>query len=183
MLRGQRVCLRAIERSDLARRHELAAHVELRMLARDHWQPESLARFEKRFEKNLEAEEADHFVIVADDQVIGTCGLHTMNRLSGSASLWIEIGDPAYIGRGYGREAVTLLLDYAFRIQNWRRIWLTALATNQRAIRSYEACGFVHEGRLRADSYWNGQYVDGVLMGTLREEWFERQQALPTSVA
>src|SRR5215217_4673914 len=63
--------------------------------------------------------------------------------------LGITIGDKECWGRGYGREAVKLLLDYVFRVRNLRRVWLEVNAANERAIRAYIACGFVEEGRMR----------------------------------
>jgi RimJ/RimL family protein N-acetyltransferase len=85
--------------------------------------------------------------------------------------LGITIGDKNYWGQGYGREAVSLLLGYAFRLRNMRRVYLSVNGTNERAIRAYRACGFVEEGRLRQHVWSNGQYIDLVYMGALREEW------------
>jgi len=78
---------------------------------------------------------------------------------------------PEYWGRGYGREAVRLILDYAFRVRNFRRVWLETHAANERAIRAYKACGFVEEGRMRQHVWLAGRFVDNIIMGVLREEW------------
>ena len=83
----------------------------------------------------------------------------------------VGIYDPEYVGKGYGRDAVTKLLDWSFGILNLRRVALETLATNERAIRAYRACGFVEEGRLREHEYVDGHYVDIVAMGVLRSEW------------
>jgi len=77
--------------------------------------------------------------------------------------------------QGYGWEAINLFLDWALRVQNFRRIWLGALATNERAIRCHAACGLVEEGRQRQHAYVNGEYIDEVLMGLLRSEWEARK--------
>jgi RimJ/RimL family protein N-acetyltransferase len=61
-----------------------------------------------------------------------------------------------------------LLLDYAFRLKNLRRVWLEVLASNERAIRS---CGFVEEGRMHEHVWLDGRYLDNVLMGILGDEW------------
>ena len=68
-----------------------------------------------------------------------------------------------------------LLLDYAFRLRNFRKVWLWVHGDNERAIRAYRACGFVEEGRLRDHVYSNGRYVDAVYFGVLRHEWEARQ--------
>jgi diamine N-acetyltransferase len=172
MLRGERVVLRTMERSDLPRLHALGANVELQMLGGSAWNPIPLAAFEKEFDKHVEDEDKAEFVIEVDGKVIGDIGLHHWrNRRAGTASMGVAISDPEYVGKGYGREAIGLLLDWAFRINNYHRIGLETLATNERAIRCYRACGFIEEGRLRQHDYSDGARVDVVVMGLLRDEW------------
>ncbi len=171
MLRGEKVVLRAVEREDLKRLQELRQNVDLVVLADGEWSPRPLAASEKQFEKHLEDEERSRFVIEVDGTVIGGIGLHFRSRRDGTAALGIAIFDPAYVGKGYGRDAIRVLLDWAFRIQNYRRIWLETHASNERAVRAYRACGFVEEGRLRQHYYYDGAYNDAVVMGILRSEW------------
>ena len=111
------------------------------------------------------------FTIEADGACIGHCGLFHFDVASRHCELGIAIGEKEYWGRGYGREAVRLLLDYAFRVRNFRRVWLETHAANERAIRAYRACGFVEEGRMREHIWLAGRYVDNVIMGVMREEW------------
>lgn len=183
MLRGEKVTLRPIERDDLKRLHELATNnVELVMLAGGGWSPWPLAAREKEYDKNLEDRDRSSFVIEADGNVIGDIELHPWkNRRAGTASMGVSIFDREYLGKGYGRDAINTLLDWAFRIQNFRRVGLTCLASNERAIRSYEAVGFVHEGRERQAEYSNGAYWDVVVMGILRGEWEARQRERRTA--
>jgi RimJ/RimL family protein N-acetyltransferase len=174
MLKGEKVILRAVEREDLKRLQELERDVELMLLGDGDWQPMPFAAYEKDFDKYLESEEKGWFVIEVDGKVIGSIGLHHKHRRDGSSQFGISIYDREYLSQGYGRDAVNVLLHWAFRVQNYRRIWLDTLANNERAIRSYRACGFAEEGRLRQHFYHNGEYVDAVLMGLLRDEWEAR---------
>lgn len=177
MLRGTRVIVRATERADLRRLWELEQNnPELVLLNRDSWTPQSLASFEHAFEKQL-GEPGGWFVIEADGQPIGSIGLMDQSRRDGTAQLGVGIFDPEYVGKGYGREAIGLVLDWAFRVQSWRRIWLTVLATNERAVRAYRGLGFVEEARLRQHSLWRGEIVDDLMMGLLRDEWLARAEA------
>jgi RimJ/RimL family protein N-acetyltransferase len=178
MLRGKRVVLRAMEKDDLKRLHDLYANVDLVLLGHAVWRPEPLTAWEKDFDKHLEDSDKSDFVIVVDGVVIGQIGLqsHHMNRRAGVAYMGVGIYDPEYVGKGYGRDAILTLLDWSFRILNLRRIALDTLATNERAIRAYRACGFVEEGRLREHEYVDGAYVDTVTMGILRSEWEKAQR-------
>ena len=177
MLRGKKVVLRPIERDDLKQLHALTQNVDLVLLSDGDWQPEPLAAWEKNFDKNLESNDERAFVIEADGKIIGSIGLHPhANRRAGSGELGIAIHDPEYIGRGYGRDALETFLDWTFRILNFRRIKLETLATNERALRCYEACGFQREGLLREDEYTDGAYRDVVVMGLLRSDWEAARQ-------
>ena len=182
MLKGEKVTLRSVERDDLKRLHELSQNVDLMILSGGAWSPWPLASLEKEFDDHVKDEDHSDFLIETDGKIIGTIGLHRWkNRRAGSANLGISILDHEYLGRGYGRDALKTLLDWAFRIQNFRRIGLETMATNERAIRSYRACGFVEEGRLRQAEYSDGNYVDVLAMGILRSEWETLRAASPTA--
>jgi len=94
-------------------------------------------------------------------------GIHPCGR----AELAILIGEKEYWGRGYGGEAIGLLLHLAFEELGLRRITLIADADNERGIRCYERCGFRHEGVLRAHRLRYGRPLDMVAMAVLREEF------------
>jgi len=175
MLKGEKVILRAIERDDLKRLHELSHNVDLSTLAGGSWEPRSLAAVEKEFDKDLEDKDKHYFVIVVEEKVIGDIGLHHVDRLSNCTSFGIAILEPEYLGKGYGRDALGVLVEYAFRLQNFRRMWLETHGNNERAVRSYKACGFVEEGRLREHVFSDGAYIDTLLMGLLRSEWEMRR--------
>ncbi|KAB8141820.1 GNAT family N-acetyltransferase [Chloroflexia bacterium SDU3-3] len=171
MLQGPRVTLRPTEKDDMEALHALARNVELVQLTGFSWRPESLARWQREFEQHAEDPTEDLFTIVADGLVIGFCTLHQRNRRDSATQLGIGIYHPGYVGHGYGREAIGLLLDWAFYDQGWRRVWLRAISVNERALKAYRKIGFVEEGRLRQQAFFQGQYVDIITMGMLREEW------------
>ena len=171
MLKGKHVTLRAIERDDLKRLHELNQHVDSSIMADGAWQPMPLAALEKRFERRLEREPKAWFAIEIEGRMIGDIELHSIDTRSRVAAFGVAIYDEDAQGRGYGREAIGLLLEWAFFVQNYERIWLTTWSTNQRALRCYRGLGFVEEGRQRRQLFVNGTYVDVVLMGLLRDEW------------
>jgi diamine N-acetyltransferase len=179
MLKGEKVTLRTIERTDLPRLHELMQNVELVMPAYGAWSPIPFASREKGFEKHLEDDDPSYFVIEVDDKVIGEIFLHHKHRHWGTTQFGIGIYDPDYVGKGYGRDALNVLLRWAFRIQGYRRVTLTVGASNERAIRVYQACGFVQEGRFREEAFYNGQYEDVLAMGLLRSEWEAKQAHSP----
>lgn len=105
------------------------------------------------------------------NKIIGTCQLHSINWIHRNAELQIRLGNKEARGKGYGSEAVRLLLDFAFKDLNLYRVYLHVFQTNTTAIHVYEKIGFKKEGLLRKAAHIDGKYVDIGLMGILREEY------------
>lgn len=178
MLKGERVLLRAKTRADLPQQLAMDNDVALALLSDDRPPlPVSMERLEAEFEQQMKEPNVAWFAIEADGKFIGRCGLHAFDATHRTCTLGITIGDREYQARGYGREAIGLLLDYAFRLRNVQKVWLTTSSNNERAIRCYRACGFVEEGRLRRHEWSGGEYIDLVYMGILREEWAAGKEA------
>jgi RimJ/RimL family protein N-acetyltransferase len=174
MLEGNKVTLRAVEKEDQDTLWRFWNDLEGELAGGgDPPLPISVERLRMRFEREQSEGTRDKtdFIMEADGASIGHCGLYHADLAARHCELGIHIGRKDYWGRGYGREAVNLLLDYAFRIRNLRRVWLETHASNERAIRAYRACGFVEEGRMREHVWIAGRYVDNVIMGVMRGEW------------
>ncbi|MDP8905588.1 MAG: GNAT family N-acetyltransferase [Chloroflexota bacterium] len=174
MLRGERVFLRASERSDIPlfvrwfNDAETASFLSQRA-------PLSVPLEEGWFERMLagQGREGYHFVIcrIDDDQPIGTVGLFALDHINGSAGMGISIGEKSLWGQGYGTDALNALTDFAFGELRLERVWLDVYEFNSRARRSYEKCGFVLEGTKRSAFFRRGRFVDIHLMSILRREW------------
>ncbi len=140
--------------------------------------PFSMADEEQWFEGMLKRPPQEHpFVIEVHEaenwKPVGNCGFHNLDWRCRSAEVGIMIGEKPYWNRGYGTEAMRLLLKHGFDTLNLNRIYLDVYQNNPRAIRAYEKAGFVHEGIKRQAAYKNGQYIDILLMSVLRSEWQE----------
>ena len=172
MLTGNRTLLRPLRASDAARQHLFDQDMELSVLD---CRPPVPARHQQAddFVEQRHEDQRDvaRLAIEVDQLYIGHCSLSGLRHPHGDLELGILIGDRDYWSRGYGREVVRLLLDYAFHSLGARRIALTTHEDNPRALRCYSACGFVEEGRPR-QAFWTGhRYADLVEMSILREEW------------
>lgn len=93
---------------------------------------------------------------------------------SRAASFGIFIGDPDHVGRGYGAEACTIFLSYAFGVLGCHKVNLDFWEYNTRARTLYENLGFVHEGRRRENHWSRGRFWDEILMGVTAEEWWAK---------
>lgn len=175
MIIGNHIRLRAIEKDDLPLfvRWLNDREVYQNLLVRS---PISQAGEENWYEQHLARPAYTRTLLIeveleAGWTPIGTIGFHDIDWINRSAEFGIMIGEKSQWNRGWGRQAVRLLLYQGFANLNLHRIYLYVHADNPRAIRAYQAAGFQVEGTLRQDIFKNGEYVDALLMGILRSEW------------
>ena len=127
-------------------------------------------------EKHMEAEKDIFWFSIRtldDDRLLGDVELAVINWGSRDAFVGLGIGERDFWGKGYGTEAMQLILRYAFLELNLRRVTLNVFEYNERAIRSYEKAGFRLEGRQRQMMQREGRRWDILYMGILKEEWME----------
>ncbi|MBX3064715.1 MAG: GNAT family N-acetyltransferase [Anaerolineae bacterium] len=110
---------------------------------------------------------------LADDKLIGFIVIHSIEWGNQTGILSMGIGEADYRGKGYGGDALKLILRFAFYELNLYRVGLNVTSYNQRGIRAYEKAGFVREGVIRGQIHRDGQRYDLIWMGILREEWLK----------
>lgn len=108
---------------------------------------------------------------LAEDNLIGFIAFDGINWINRDSYVAIGIGEPDFWSKGYGSDAMRLMLRYGFTELNLHRISLTVFEQNPRGIHSYEKCGFKHEGRIREFLLRDGKRSDMLYMGILRREW------------
>lgn len=118
-----------------------------------------------------------HFGIFSleDDTMLGYCGIRDFNWLHQSARVGIFIGDTKNQGKGYGTEAMALLVGFGFDYLNMHSIALSVLEFNERAIASYKKIGFREYGRSHESYRLHGQWHDWIEMEILEQWWRERK--------
>jgi RimJ/RimL family protein N-acetyltransferase len=127
---------------------------------------------EKRYLESNESDTYLFFIIEKNtDKMIGTIGLHKVNFIHRTSTLGIFIGEEDAHNKGYGKEAIRLILDYGFNYLNLNNINLDVLEFNKRAIECYRKCGFKEYGRRRKSNFTNGKYYDRISMDILKEEF------------
>ncbi len=106
-----------------------------------------------------------------DDRLIGLVGLRDILWNHGETQVWLAIGSGADRGRGYGSEALRLILRYAYVELNLYRVWLDLGLDNADALRFFERHGFVIEVRRREALERAGQRFDVCRLSLLHDEW------------
>ena len=110
-------------------------------------------------------------IVTSEDLYIGNIEVSIQNNISRRGTLGIAIFNPSYWDKGYGTEAVNLILGYGFATLNLHSIELEVFANNLRAQRCYEKVGFQSVGKRREAVFSNGQYIDSLLLDITSDEW------------
>jgi len=123
--------------------------------------------------KTLEELKGYRFAIILldGDILIGHISLHDIDHLNRNAFIGIFIGEEEHRKKGYGAEAVRLILDYGFKTLNLHNIMLSVHADNYAAISCYKKAGFTETGRRREWVFKNGEYIDKIYMSILAREF------------
>src|SRR5919106_4498851 len=144
MLQGERVVLRPVQAWDRERLYELVETIEVRALSSERPPlPLSLEEAEARDKRWLE-ERSEHsawFAIDVDAELIGICGLHSIDHYQQLAEAGIRLGREQW-GKGLGQDALRTLVDYGFRPLNLLKVSLRVLADDERAVGAYRKVGF-----------------------------------------
>ncbi len=113
---------------------------------------------------------SEFFVAEVDEQIVGSLGMRGNTRRATRHVVNIGIAvHPQFRGQGIGSELLRCGLTWAKETGIVRRVELTVYARNERAIRLYQRCGFVTEGRHHAAFYKGGEYIDSLTMAMLIE--------------
>ncbi|MGA9227666.1 MAG: GNAT family protein [Mesobacillus sp.] len=108
---------------------------------------------------------------IEDDRLVGFVVIHRIEWNNRAGKLAIGIGDAKDRNKGYGSDALKLILRYAFHELNLHRVGLDVIDYNHGAIRAYQKAGFQIEGRMRQAVHRDGRIHDQIAMGILRSEW------------
>ncbi len=176
MFIGKKVKLRGYKEEDIQPAYEYMNDTEvLQYLKPGIPYPMTLQKEKAWYESQKELKEMYNFAVETLDEglYIGGCGINMLDWKNSIAGVGIFIGHKDYRGKGYGTDAMKVLISFIFEQMNINKVQLDVYSFNKRAIKSYRKNGFVEEGRLRQSMFRNGQYHDRVVMGILREEYFK----------
>lgn len=141
--------------------------------------PPTLLQIKNRVASFLDGSNSDKEFIIArktDNKYLGQITFIHLDQKNQLGKIGIVIGDKKNHGKGYGKEAIELLLQFSFLRLNLHRIELDVMDFNDNAIALYQKCGFIIEGRRRECYFINGNFHDKINMAILKKEWLNRHQ-------
>lgn len=173
LIEGKKVRLRPLEERDLDHIMEWVNDEEVTRTLLVGRYPMTRTMEKDWLDQRLKGSQTEvSFVIeTLSGSYLGGITLFRILPVERNAELGLVIGRKKEWGKGYAREAMTLMVDYGFAQLNLNLIYLTVIAHNSRAHQIYLDCGFVEEGRLRQRIYRGGAYSDLISLSITRDEW------------
>lgn len=98
--------------------------------------------------------------------------IHPVHRFAG---VGIIIGEKSYWGQGFATEAIKLITDYAFDKLNLHKLIAGCYVNNQASIKAFRKAGFIEEGLMRKQYFYNGKWVDGVSLAIINQKKVRRK--------
>jgi len=177
LFEGEKVRLRALELTDLPAIMKHWNSIELRKELGPVVPHSSKEREEWIRQTWQQKQQGIAFVFAIESlqehRFLGHCALKNVRRINRTATISIAIYDKNDRGKGFGTDALKVLLKIGFDYLNLHRIGLNVFHTNKQAIHVYEKIGFKKVGELRHTDFVEGQYVNDVVMDILETEYRE----------
>ena len=105
--------------------------------------------------------------------LIGSIGLHNIDWVHRTADISILIGEQEGRGKGIGKKAINILVNHAFKKMNLRKLTAGMWSKNIASKKSFEANGFILEGTRREQYFSDGEYLDSLEYGLLKNNWLK----------
>ncbi len=119
----------------------------------------------KEIKENNPKEELWFMVCLrSDNKPIGQAGIDDLDFLDRRGEIFFLIGDKNEKGKGYSREIVRLLLDYAFKKMKLNSLFATVTVENIPSLKVLEKAGFKKIGIRRQYNYIGGKFLDEVFL-------------------
>ncbi|MCI4338338.1 MAG: GNAT family N-acetyltransferase [Thermoplasmata archaeon] len=107
----------------------------------------------------------------SDAKLLGFVGYYRAHPVLTILDVWYVLGEPGERGKGYGSEAVGLLVGHLFRTHPVERVGATCDVDNLASVRLLEKLHFTREGTLRTTLFHHGRWHDAHVDGLTRAEW------------
>lgn len=176
MIEGNKISLRSLTKADFNKTFKWHNNLELKNLTLSHPFPVTDVQEEAWFDSILKdrSNRTVYFGIVekSKNELIGIIFLTKINPINTNCWLGVFIGEEEARGEGFGKEAMKLIVDYAFNNLNLRKVSLEVIATNKSAIEVYKKLGYKIEGEMKNQVFNEGNYENVLIMSITKENSF-----------
>lgn len=179
-MRGKKIGLAVLEKYDLPLFKKWLNDPRLSIFMREFDDMLADENVQEWYDKSIHDPAQVDFSIVnmKNAELVGACTLVNIDGRNSAAEARLFIGEEQFWNKGYGTEALLLLLDYAFNVLNLHNVRLSVNAINKNAIHVYEKLGFKLAGKLRESRTYLRKRYDLYLMDMLAREFDKKHKSL-----
>jgi RimJ/RimL family protein N-acetyltransferase len=173
---GENIYLRAIEETDLEKYMDWLNDADTCKYLQHGVHPANLEGM-KNYLKSLQTRGGDLFAIIKKvGKHIGNILFEAPHPQFRFSDIGILIGVKEERGKGYGTEAIKLLVEHGFRKMNLNRIEAGMAKENIGSYKAFIKAGFKEEGIARGMYYCDGEYRDVYRLAILKDDWREHYE-------
>lgn len=170
-LEGQNVYLRYItyDDTDMIVRWRNQENVRKYFLFREDF---TTAMHESWLKNRVETGDVDQFIVCMKDtdRPVGSTYLRDIDHVNGKAEYGVFLGEEEVRGQGIGKEILNLTVKYAFDELKLHRVYARVIEGNDASKYCFLNCGFKQEALLRDTIFVEGEYINVVILGKLKDE-------------
>lgn len=172
ILEGEKAILRPIKKSDFLKLNKWKKDKEITRLVGGDFLPISYEELNLLYKKKLKDRDITYFSITTKEKdLIGSTNIRDIDWEKKEGTFGITISDENYRRKGYGSDTTKLILDYAFKTLNLKKINISFFEFNKGAASLFPKLGFIEEGRIKGKVFEDEEYWDEIKMGLKKENW------------
>jgi diamine N-acetyltransferase len=176
---GRRVSLQPLSPDDVPMLVQWANDPSARQMTRNTF-PRTFEGTKKQVEEAATAMPKNDMIWMAiwhigDGKVIGEAKFTRIEWANRNAMVWVSIGDTAYWHQKLGREAITLMLQYAFEELAMHKVIAHVIMDNKGAVSALVECGFTLELTFKDQVYFDYKYHDVGAYAIFDRDWKSRK--------
>lgn len=174
---GKNVYLRPHVESDLPRWTEWFNDAEVTRYITHGYVPNTIELQRQRFESQGGNPSSLFLAIVAKspEQLVGTLSLTSIQLIHRNAEISILLGERSSWGKGFAKEALSLLIEHAFLKLNLHKLFAGAIECNVTSVKLFEGLGFSREATLKEHFFHEGKFHSGIRFSLFQDQWKQRQ--------
>lgn len=171
-IEGEHIFLREVRREDVNENYyKWMNDNEITRYTESRFYPYSMEQLQA-FVTSLDGKRNDVFLAIIEkdsNRHVGNIKLGGIDWIHRQANIGVIIGEKSCWGKGYASEAIALLSKYAFKKLNLHKVWAGCYSNNLGSIKAFQKAGFIEEAVQRKHCFYEGEYIDVVLLGKFDE--------------
>ena len=167
--RGEKVILKPFERDDIELSLKWNNDESINAFNGSRF-PNSKLEQDEWYEKTQKDKSKKRLVICSHaGEKAGMVSLFNINERNRNAEIGVYLS-PEHQKKGFAKEAIKLLVNFAFMELNMHKIYASVFSFNEQSVKLFKAAGFKSEYTKSEEIFTNGEYFDIHVLSVFRKD-------------